>query len=76
MNNTPQQPAFIWSEKDKEKAAKLIFESANSYEIKPLKYDIKAVQFCKNGTARLAAPAHNHTVEYAILEGENWIIQY
>lgn len=76
MNNTPQNAAFIWSEKDKEKAAKLIFDSANSYEIKPLKVDIKAVQFRKNGTAWLNAPAHNHTLEYAILEGKNWIIQY
>lgn len=76
MNNTPQYPVFIWSEKDKEKAAKLIFESANSYEVKPLKCTITAVEFRKNGTAYLSAIAHNHTLEYAIFDGKNWVIQY
>lgn len=67
---------FVWSEKDKRRAAALIFAAANAYEVKPLRARISAVVFLPNGTTRLSAKAHNHTLEYAVFDGENWKIMH
>lgn len=72
----PQNNPFVWSEKDKQRAAALIFAAANAYEVKPLKVQISSVIFLPNGTARLSAKAHNHTLEYAVFDGESWKIMH